>query len=89
MFWEQLDQVLNSGNTGSRLSDVATLKYSVQSHLLPQDEDNAEEMVNGEKEEHFLVPRYTLLSIFVQNINIVKSKHTGQAKRLRIFSLIF
>lgn len=71
MFWEQLDQVLNSGNMGSRLCDVAKLNYSVKSHLLPQDKDNAEEMVNGEQEVHFLVPHCTLLSIlscFVQNI---------------------
>ncbi|XP_077080311.1 sperm-associated antigen 17 [Siphateles boraxobius] len=46
VFWEQLDQVLNSGNMGSRLSDVARLNYSVKNHLLPQDKDNAEEMVN-------------------------------------------
>ncbi|CAM4718238.1 unnamed protein product [Leuciscus chuanchicus] len=45
VFWEQLDQVLNSGNMGSRLSDVARLNYSVKIHLLPQDKDNAEEML--------------------------------------------
>ncbi|XP_048067291.1 sperm-associated antigen 17 isoform X1 [Megalobrama amblycephala] len=45
VFWEQLDQVLNSGNMGSRLCDVAKLNYSVKSHLLPQDKDNAEEML--------------------------------------------
>jgi len=46
VFWEMLDHVLNSGNMGSRLRDVARLNYSVKIHLLPQDKDNVEEMVN-------------------------------------------
>lgn len=45
VFWKQLDQVLNSGNMGSRLSDVARLNYSVKIHLLPQDKSNTEAMV--------------------------------------------
>ncbi|XP_067270329.1 sperm-associated antigen 17 isoform X2 [Pseudorasbora parva] len=45
VFWEQLDQVLNSGNMGSRLSNVARLNYSLNIHLLPQDKDNTEEML--------------------------------------------
>ncbi|XP_042617756.1 sperm-associated antigen 17-like isoform X2 [Cyprinus carpio] len=45
VFWKHLDQVLNSGNMGSRLSDVARLNYSVKIHLLPQDECNTEAML--------------------------------------------
>ncbi|XP_039520361.1 sperm-associated antigen 17 [Pimephales promelas] len=45
VFWEMLDRVLNSGNMGSRLRDVARLNYSVKIHLLPQDKDNVEEML--------------------------------------------
>ncbi|XP_055023578.2 sperm-associated antigen 17 [Misgurnus anguillicaudatus] len=45
VFWKQLDQVLNSGNVGSRLGDVARLSYSVKMHLLPQDKGNAEAMM--------------------------------------------
>ncbi|XP_043103168.1 LOW QUALITY PROTEIN: sperm-associated antigen 17 [Puntigrus tetrazona] len=45
VFWKQLDQVLNSGNTGSRLGDVAKLNYSVKIHLLPQDKNNTEAML--------------------------------------------
>lgn len=46
VFWKQLDQVLNSESEGSRLFDVARLKYSVKRHLLPEDTDGAEAMVN-------------------------------------------
>ncbi|XP_058641173.1 sperm-associated antigen 17 isoform X2 [Onychostoma macrolepis] len=45
VFWKQLDQVLNSGNMGSRLGDVARLNYSVKIHLLPQDKSNTEAML--------------------------------------------
>ncbi|XP_026067184.1 sperm-associated antigen 17 isoform X2 [Carassius auratus] len=45
VFWKQLDQVLNSGNMGSRLRDVARLNYSVKIHLLPQDKSNTEAML--------------------------------------------
>lgn len=64
MFWKHLDQVLNSGNMGSRLSDVARLNYSVKIHLLPQDECNTEAMVNGEQDVHFLLPNKTCDSNF-------------------------
>ncbi|XP_016389993.1 sperm-associated antigen 17 [Sinocyclocheilus rhinocerous] len=53
VFWKQLDQVLNSGNMGSSLSDVARLNYNVKIHLLPQDKGNTEAMVNGEEELAF------------------------------------
>ncbi|RXN12381.1 DENN domain-containing 2D-like isoform X1 [Labeo rohita] len=49
VFWKQLDQDLNSGNKGSRLSDVARLNYNVKIHLVPQDKGNTEAMVNGEQ----------------------------------------
>ncbi|KAI2661870.1 Sperm-associated antigen 17 [Labeo rohita] len=45
VFWKQLDQDLNSGNKGSRLSDVARLNYNVKIHLVPQDKGNTEAML--------------------------------------------
>lgn len=63
VFWKQLDQDLNSGNKGSRLSDVARLNYNVKIHLVPQDKGNTEAMVNGEQ-VHFLLPNKTSDSDF-------------------------
>ncbi len=53
VFWKQLGQVLNSGNMGSRLCDVARLNYSMKIHLLPQDKSSTEAMVMENKKYTF------------------------------------
>ncbi len=66
VFWKQLGQVLNSGNMGSRLCDVARLNYSVKIHLLPQDKSNTEAMVMEKKKYTFFyqIRRDLDLSVF-------------------------
>ncbi|XP_072369842.1 sperm-associated antigen 17 [Scyliorhinus torazame] len=39
-FWKYLEPVLNSGKHGSKLFDIARLRYTVKEAILPQDWDN-------------------------------------------------